>query len=439
MKTIVLAAGRSKRMKPIEDKNFLKFLGKPLILWQLEMLIDNGFDDIVLVGGVHNMERLSDVVVGLKAKIEIVEQHDLEMGMCGAVLAAKDKIKDEPVLIFSSNDVIDSSAFALVKKAFDSGKADSYILGKKVEEYFPGGYLEVDDNGFIKSIVEKPGAGNEPSDLVNLVLHLHGDYSKLVRYLEEASSSNDDVYEVALDRMMKDGVRFEALEYEGFWQPVKFPWHVQKVFKYLFDISEKGISNTAKFAETAVIHGEVIIEDDVRIFDNAVINGPVYLGKGSVVATNALVRDSHLGENCVIGFSTEVARSFLGDDVWTHSNYIGDSVIGNNVSFGAGTVTGNLRLDEKNINVDCDGDKVDSGVNKLGLIMGNNVRVGVNTSFMPGIKVGGDSFIGAGLVVAENIPFKSFVRGESKLKISENQSAADISSRDNIKNNLKNE
>ena len=94
-----------------------------------------------------------------------------------------------------------------------------------------------------------------------------------------------------------------------------------------------------------------------------------------------------------------MARSFWGDKVWTHSNYVGDSVIGNNVSFGAGSITGNLRLDEGEITVNLNGEKQRTGVNKLGLICGNNVRVGINTSLMPGLKVGAGSFIGAGIVV----------------------------------------
>ena len=435
MKVLVLAAGRSKRIKPVVDKNFLEFLGKPLIQWQLESLKENGFDDVVVVSGAHNLERLEDVAREVFPDAKVVEQKDLDMGMCGAVLAARD-VCDEPVLIFSSNDVVDGEAFRLIREA-GSGDADAYILGKKVSEYFPGGYLEVSD-GLISGIVEKPEPGSEPSDMVNLVVHYFSNYAKLIEYLDAASSDHDDVYEVALDKMMKDGLKFKAVEYDGFWQPIKYPWHVQPVFKYLFDKAEKRVSENAEIADSAVVKGDVIIEDDVKIFEGAVVNGPVYLGRGSIVANNALVRDSHVGRGCVIGYSTEIARSFLGNDVWTHSNYIGDSVIGNNVSFGAGTVTGNLRLDEKNICVDCDGDKVDSGTTKFGLVTGNNIRVGINTSFMPGVKVGGDSFIGAGIVIAKNIPKKSFVRGDWNLKISENKASADVSGRDKIKNNLKN-
>lgn len=436
MKVIMLAAGRSKRMKPIEDKNFLSFLGKPLLVHQLEILKKAGIGEVILVGGKHNLEKIGAMAKSLKMKINIVEQKNLELGMCGAVLAAKDLIKGEEVMVLSSNDVVDVKAFKLVMKAAEKGEAESFILGKKVTSYFPGGYLETDKKGFIKNIVEKPEPGTEPSDLVNLVVHVHKDANSLIKYLEKADSKKDDLYEQALAKMMKDGIKMLAVEYDGFWQPLKYPWHVHSVFTYLFSQAEKKIAKSAKIAKRAIVNGEVIIGENVKVFDGAVINGPCYIGDDTIVATNALVRDSNVGKNCVIGFSTEVARSVLGDEVWTHSNYIGDSIIGNNVSFGAGTVTGNLRLDEKNVQVYYDGKKIDAHTNKFGAIIGNNVRVGVNTSLMPGIKIGSGSFIGGGIVVPEDVAEKSFVRGEWKLKISENREDIAGLDRKNFKNKL---
>ncbi len=432
MKTIILAAGRSRRMQPIEDKNFLNFLGKPLIIRQIETMKEAGLNEFVLVGGAHNQERLKEACTKFEIGAEIVEQKDLGMGMCGAVLAAADLIGNEAVLVVSSNDTVDVSAYRTI---LDAADFDGAMLGKKVYEYFPGGYLET-EGGSIKSIVEKPGEGNEPSDLVNLVVHYHKDGAKLVDYLSKAKSSDDDLYETALQNMIDDGMKYQAVPYDGYWQPIKYPWHVRNVFKYYFEKANKKIDESAQISEHAIIKGDVIIGKNVRIFEGAIINGPCYIGDYSIVANNALVRDSHIGANCVIGFSSEVARSFLGNDVWTHSNYIGDSIIGNNVSFGAGAVTGNFRLDEKNVLIDCNGERVDSGTNKLGLICGSHVRAGVNTSFMPGVKVGSNSFVGAGIVVAEDIKTGSFVRGDWKLNISDNKIDVENINRDEIKNNI---
>ena len=133
MKVLLLAAGRSKRMKPIEDKNFLNFIGKPLIQHQLELIKSAGINDVVIVGGAHNLEKIKNLGESIGMNIEICEQENLELGMCGAVMSSKEFISDGPVIIFSSNDVVEDKAFELVINAYKNGDSESYILGKKVE------------------------------------------------------------------------------------------------------------------------------------------------------------------------------------------------------------------------------------------------------------------------------------------------------------------
>ena len=67
-------------MKPIEDKNFLNFVGKPLIQHQLELLRESGLDDVVVVGGDHNLERIKTLGQELKMNVQVVEQEDLDLG-----------------------------------------------------------------------------------------------------------------------------------------------------------------------------------------------------------------------------------------------------------------------------------------------------------------------------------------------------------------------
>lgn len=439
MKVVVLAAGRSFRLKPIPDKNLLKFLGKPLIQYQLDMLNAAGFDDFVLIAGAHNLGQLSDLARSLDYHVNVLEQKDLDEGMAGAVMTAKEAITEDDggMLIVSANDIVEMSAYQLIKEAAEDFAFEAAMIGKKVEEYFPGGYLEVDQEQKILKVVEKPGEGNEPSDMINLVIHYFKHPQKLFEHVENANSDRDDKYEVALTKMMYEGAAIKAVPYDGSWQAVKFPWHIQKLFHYFMENAEASISDKAEIAESAQIKGKVIIEDGVRIFDNAVVQGPAYIGKNCIIANNALVRDVNMGEGCVAGYSTEIARSFLGDDVWTHSNYIGDSVIGTNVSFGAGTVTGNLRLDERNIMVDIKGEKVDSGSPKFGLITGNGVRAGVNTSFMPGVKIGSGSFVGAGIVVAQDIEEGKYVYGKTELTIKDNKAVIDEEARGKFRDGIK--
>lgn len=410
------------RLQPVADKNFLRFLGKPLIIHQIESLIKADFNEILVMGGAHNLARLKKEISKFsfkKAKISFKEQEKLELGMAGAILSAKSFIKKDPFLVMSSNDVVDKSAYELLRKNIK--KNEGMLLAKHVKEYFPGGYLKTDSQNKIKKIVEKPGEGKEPSKLVNIVMHFHPNSQALLDALENISSKCDDRYECALQKLFDDGITYRAVPFKGFWQAVKYPWHVISLMNYFLGAVKSQKPKSVQIAKSATVKGEVYLEEGVKVLENAVIIGPAYIGKNTIIATNALVRQSHIGANCVIGFGSEVARSFVGGGVWTHTNYIGDSIVGDDVSFGAGAVTGNLRLDEKNIQVAVNGGKLDCGSNKFGLVTGDHVRVGVNTSFMPGIKVGSNSFVGAGIVVGQDVPENSYVTGEWHLKVKENR------------------
>lgn len=432
MKVLLLAAGRSVRMQPVPDKNFLNFFGKYLIEHQIEALKNASFDDICIIAGAHNLAALQTLAkrhTSSKIKISVIEQKKLELGMAGAILASAEWISNEPFVVMSSNDVLDESAYGLFAKSLK--KDEGLLLAYTVKKYFPGGYLKIGGNGVIKEIVEKPKKGSEPSDCVNIVMHYHHKPQALIDALEGISSDRDDRYERALQTLFDKKAVYRAVPFSGFWQPVKYPWHVLALMDYYLEgggprlpagrQQTAGDRKNVDIAKSAAIKGNVYLETGVKVMDNAVITGPAYIGKNTVIATGVLVRGSHIGKNCVIGFGSEVARSYLGDNVWTHTNYIGDSIIGNNVSFGAGTVTGNLRFDEGNVFVTIRGEKIDSGTHKLGLIAGDNIRTGINSSFMPGVKIGSNSCIGAGLVIGQDVPENSFITGEWKLKRHENK------------------
>src|SRR5690606_29236490 len=195
MKTILLAGGQSKRVKPIADKCFVSICGKTLIEWQLSALKNAGFDQVVIVGNKFNLEKLTQLRVEGMA-IEVVEQTELQAGMKGAMDAAKDAVIDEEeIMVVSSNDVVEDSLWENVKRKTDNEKdITGFFVGYKVTRYFPGGYLKMGKSGFVSTIVEKPGEGHEPSDLVNLVIHVHRDVKALYKALDEVVPPTPDPF-----------------------------------------------------------------------------------------------------------------------------------------------------------------------------------------------------------------------------------------------------
>jgi bifunctional UDP-N-acetylglucosamine pyrophosphorylase/glucosamine-1-phosphate N-acetyltransferase len=354
------------------------------------------------VGGKHNLHAAKKLT-GLKT----IEQKNLDLGMRGALLSALPKIKKgEPVLIVSGNDVVESSAYASVlAKAM---KCDGAILAKRVKHYFPGGYLTLKGT-WVKGIVEKPKPGTEPSKLVTIVAHVHNDPAALLAALKDVDERHDDGYEQALGMLFATR-RYASAPYSGAWQAVKYPWHVIPLLELLSaDITRAHTGEGVKIHPTAVVDGAVVLGDGVRILPHATVVGPCSIGARTIIGNGCLVRNSSIGEDCVIGFGSEVKSSALGNHVWTHMTYLGESVVGNNVSFGGGCVTGNLRLDEGEVESLHEGKRLATGLTKLGAVVGDGCRLGIHVSLQPGAKIGAGTFVSSAAVVSGDVPEESFV------------------------------
>ncbi|HYZ60460.1 MAG TPA: hypothetical protein VE544_12450, partial [Nitrososphaeraceae archaeon] len=127
--------------------------------------------------------------------------------------------------------------------------------------------------------------------------------------------------------------------------PIVYPWDfhytVQRILRE--ELTETSISPNASIPKSTVIDGPCIIEDGVSIDDFCKIKGPTYIGKGSFIGMSSLIRNCMIGNNTRIGFNCEIGRSyFVGRDIVPHQNVIVDSLVGENVWFGAYSATDNI-------------------------------------------------------------------------------------------------
>ena len=437
-RAVFLCGGQGKRMFPIaEDKFFLDFLGKPLLEHQIEAACQAGLSRFVMIGNPENIGKIKQVakrIPGIKADFALQKR---PLGIADALKSAEPLLRGQ-LLVINPNDVFSSSAYARIMAACKRTPVPSYILGYQVQEYFPGGYLQVNSRNELLHIVEKPDPGDEPSNLVNILIHCHNNAKELLRRIETVQTTRDDVYECALDNMVKAGHKIKVVPYKDFWAPIKYPWHIFKVMEYFLDNARPNIASSARISEKATIEGKVVLRENVRVLENAVIRGPVYVGANSIIGNNALVRDySHIGDNSVIGYSTEVKHSYIGDNCWFHSNYVGDSIIDDNSSMGSGTVLANFRLDESNIRIKVGDSLVDTGYDKLGAIVGRGCRIGVNASLMPGVRVGSGSFVGPQVCLHNDVQANKTVLLASRHQVTDNKKRPDQRKRRELLDKLK--
>lgn len=414
---LILAGGDSSRFWPFEEKNFFSFLNKPLILYQIEELAKYS-EKITVVASKKNatsIKRLVENVEGLD-KYQVITQKDIE-GQAGAILSVKNLVKGES-LVINANDVLDMSVLHKITK-LPLKKNRLIFFGKKINEYFPGGYFRFDGKGSVEGIVEKPEKDKLPSNVTKLMFDYFSDIDFLIEAIEEVKSDRDDHYEVALNNLLSSQVDREYLFYDGYWETIKYPWHVLLMTKlFLSKIKNSQIDESAEISKQAVISGPVIIEKNVKIGDFVKITGPTYIGEDTIIGDYSLIRDSQIGQDCLIGSYSEVARSYIGNKVFLHRNYVGDSVLGDKVMMGAQAVTANLRFDGETISSYYEDDKIDTNFSKLGTMIGSESKVGVNVTIIPGVKIGKKTWIAPREIVKYDLEDNTYLEGgEEKINL----------------------
>jgi bifunctional UDP-N-acetylglucosamine pyrophosphorylase/glucosamine-1-phosphate N-acetyltransferase len=405
---VVLAGGAGKRFAPFTtDKSVFPIACEPIIVRNMMKLTEAGLTRFVVVTNPANDAIIRSFSLP-NAQIETVVQNHAK-GMGDALLSAKSLTTGQAILVVNAEDVVDATLYHDIGSAIN--KRSPFVVGSVAKQYFDGGYLRVSQSRLV-GIVEKPGGGKEPSNLIKLVFDYFPLSDPLLERLSTIRSTRDDQYEQALDTYVKE-YPVSILSYDGYWSPLKYPWHVLDVTRHFLhhDVAPARGKNV-DIRNNVIIEGSVYMGNNVKIFENTKIVGPAYIGDNTIIGNNNIIRESIIGKNCVTGFNTDITRSYIGDDCWFHSNYIGDSVLEGNISMGAGVVCANFRLDEQEI--------LSTGRTKLGAMIARDVRIGVNTSVMPGVKIGTNTLIGAGIIVDNDLPDGSFCIGKTTYETKKN-------------------
>ncbi|ADI32707.1 bifunctional sugar-1-phosphate nucleotidylyltransferase/acetyltransferase [Staphylothermus hellenicus] len=410
MKAIILAAGKGLRLRPITEtrpKPLIPILCKPLLQWQLEALA--GIDEIdeVIIVVSYLKEKVEQFIrkVNVPFKITLLDQGE-ELGTGDAVLKAiRKKGIDEKTLIIYGD--IFLKDWNKLKQLFLTRK--NSIVGVEVDNPSDYGVIIVDENNSFKGIIEKPAI--PPSSLINAGIYFL-DARDILKHSDiEPSPRGELEFTDILTSMARNGIEIKVYQLnKGEWIDIGKPWHLLDANRMaLENISTKIMGSIEPGAH---VHGRVFVGEDTIIKSGTYIDGPVYIGKNTVIGPNAYLRPySVICDGSKIGFSVEVKSSLIMENVHiSHLSYVGDSIICEHVNFGAGTITANLRFDDKPVKMYIRGKKESSGRRKLGAIIGAYVKTGINVSFMPGVKIGSHSWIAPGAIVYKDIPPRSFYR-----------------------------
>ncbi|MCH4814951.1 MAG: bifunctional sugar-1-phosphate nucleotidylyltransferase/acetyltransferase [Saccharolobus sp.] len=390
MKAVVLAAGKGERLEPIthtRPKPFVPVLDTPLILRNIR-IVKKYVNDVVIVINSNHKEYFK-----LIEGVSLVEQTEGK-GTAAALRAVKKYLeRDDEFLVIYGDLLFEEEA---VEKIVNThGEA---ILATESDDPKKYGVIVKDSENRLVRIVEKPE--NPPSKLINAGIYkLTYD---IFSYIDKIGLSSRGELELT-DAVNLIGNKVKVVTYNGIWLDIGRPWDLIEANKVLLD-KEKD-RNLGVMEENVKIKGKAIIEDGVVIKSGTYIEGPVYIGKNSVIGPNAYIRPySVIGSNVKVGAFNEIKESVIMENTKIpHLSYVGDSVICEDVNFGAGTITANLRFDEKEVKVNIKNERVGSGRKKLGAIVGAHVRTGINVSILPGVKIGAYAWIYPGAIVDRDV------------------------------------
>ena len=140
---------------------------------------------------------------------------------------------------------------------------------------------------------------------------------------------------------------------------------------------------------------QVWVHKTAAVAPSAYLGGPCIIGPETEVRHCAFIRGSALvGANCVVGNSVELKNVILFDNVQTpHYNYVGDSILGYKSHMGAGSITSNVKQDQRPVVVHAPEGNVETGLKKFGAMLGDHVEVGCNSVLNPGTVIGRNSNI----------------------------------------------
>ena len=415
MQAIILAAGKSSRFWPLSEKkhkSLIKIMGKSLIEWTIEAIKRAGIKDIIIIQSPNSdlKKHLGDGSL-FGVKLSYVTQEEAK-GMGNAIMQAKSLIKENNFFVLNPYVFKADDFLNLMIKKQKNGNADLVLLGTKTDKPWKYGILELKDDKAL-SMIEKPAADKQPSDIKVVGIYLlPKDFFSYYKRVKE----HDYAYEDALALYMKEK-NVKVVITEKTTPTLKYPWDLFEVNKMIMNefIKKQKINKNVKIAKSAVIDGPVIIEENTIIFENAVIKGPCYIGKGCTIGNNTLIRRySNLEDGVLIGANAEVTRSIFQSRSHTHAGFFGDSIVGEDVRIGSGTITANARMNRKEINPFVRDKRVETKLTALGAIIGNNTHLGVAVNLMPGILVGADVQIGPNTLVRENVPSKKIYYTEFK-------------------------
>ncbi|TLZ71127.1 MAG: glucose-1-phosphate thymidylyltransferase [Methanobacteriota archaeon] len=405
MKAWILSAGEGTRMRPLTanlPKPLLPVAGKPFLAHTIEALRGAGIGEIAVLIGWQGRRVKEYFGRGDAFGVKLSYDEQVErLGTAHAIGMAREHVDGDFLSV--NGDVVVSTRAVKGLLEFHRKTKGPVMAVAEVEDPAAFGVVELDGDRVV-GLEEKPKAPK--SKLINAGVYLFP--KEIFGLIDRTPKSARGEFEITdtIRLLMADQDVF-AYRIPDPWIDVGRPWDLLAANAILMAGLKGRVDGDV--AKGATLVGEVVVEAGSKILDGAYLQGPTIIGRESEIGPNCFVRPATtVGRRCKVGNACEVKNSILMDGTHVpHQNYVGDSILGERCNLGAGTKVANLRLDEESVRVPWRGHLIDTGLRKLGVIMGDDVKTGINASIDVGTVIGEETFIGPGAIARGVIAARS--------------------------------
>jgi UDP-N-acetylglucosamine diphosphorylase/glucosamine-1-phosphate N-acetyltransferase len=407
LKAVILAAGRGTRLHPLtytRPKHLVPVGGKPIIDHVITSIKQAGLNEIVFIVNYLSEQLQTYLSDGSQYKMRFSYSLQKQLkGTADATGYAKAYVGN--TFLLSYGDWLTTpKAIKKVIQVHEEEKPLITMAVVPVEDPEQYGIVEL-EGSYVRRIIEKPNRERVPTNLANAGIYILSDeIFKAIERTEESPRKELEITD-SLSLLIEEGHKIVAAKLskkELF--DVGLLWDLFEANQWVLERIKP--RRKGQIEDDTHLLGAITIDEGARIRSGTYIEGPVFIGKDSDIGPNCYIRPyTSIGENVRIGNACEIKNSVIMNKTHIgHLSYLGDSIIGENCNFGAGTIIANYRFDSKPVMMKVKDKVLDSGRRKLGVIFGDNVKTGINASFMPGVKVGNNCWIGPNVNLHRDVP-----------------------------------
>ncbi|MEZ3172376.1 glucose-1-phosphate thymidylyltransferase [Halorubrum sp. RMP-47] len=331
MKGVLLSGGTGSRLRPITHtgpKQLVPVANKPVLEYAIEDLKEAGITKIGIILGNKGREEIQDILGdGSKYGVDItyiVQGNPL--GLAHAAGCARDFVGDDDFVMYLGDNILKSGVRDLVE-SFEAGDYGAGIALQKVDDPQAFGIADVDDNGNVMELIEKPD--DPPTNLALIGVYVFS--PAVFDAIDELEPSWRGELEItdAIQSLLEDGHAIDSHVVTGWWKDTGKPEDILEANRLVLE--DQALDTAGVIEDGAETDGRIQLADSATIEDGAVVRGPVSIAADTTIKAGTYVGPyTSIGANCILENIHIENSVVIGDSMITANGRIVDSLLGRN-------------------------------------------------------------------------------------------------------------